>query len=126
MKLGIVADEIDRDFRVAVRTGTKVGLRRYEVRFLKSGRAPMCSADEMNEVERIAAGEGVQITALSPGLFKWTQTADEFASQMREVYPRALEWARRWSLPGLIVERRWPRAHRTAPARSCSCRTVRS
>jgi sugar phosphate isomerase/epimerase len=103
MKLGIVADEIDRDFRNAVRVGTPVGLRRYEIRFLKSGRAPMCAIEELKEVERIAAGEGVEITALSPGLFKWTDEAGEFAKEMREVYPRAVEWARRWALPGLIV-----------------------
>src|SRR4051812_26197387 len=103
MKLGIVADEISRDFREAVRIGTKVGLQRFELRFLKSGRAPMCAEDELREVERIAAGEGVDITALSPGLFKLTDNAEAFAKEMRDVYPRAVEWARHWKLPGLIV-----------------------
>jgi sugar phosphate isomerase/epimerase len=103
MNLGIVADEIDRDFRNAVRVGTHVGLRRYEIRFLKSGRAPVCAVEELKEVERIAAGEGVEITALSPGLFKWTDGADNFGKEMREAYPRAVEWAHRWALPGLIV-----------------------
>ena len=103
MKLGIVADEIDRDFGAAVRIGTALGLRRYEIRFLKSGRAPLCDRGELLEVERIAAGEGVEITALSPGLFKYTETAAGFAKEMAEVYPRAVEWALRWKLAGLIV-----------------------
>jgi sugar phosphate isomerase/epimerase len=101
--LGIVADEISRDFAAAVRVGIPLGLRRYEVRFLKSGRAPMCDDSELREVGRIADGEGVEITALSPGLFKNTDTVEEFRREMEIVYPRAAEWAHRWKLPGLIA-----------------------
>ena len=101
--LGIVADEIDLDFATAVRIGKRVGIERYEIRFLKSGRAPMCNPAELREVERIADGEGASITALSPGLFKWTCEAAAYEREMREVYPLAAEWARRWRLPGLIV-----------------------
>lgn len=103
MKLGIVADEISRDFAEAFRVSTAAGLRRYEVRFLKSGRAPMCDREELLEVERLARAEGVEITALSPGLFKYTSDAAGFAREMSEVYPRAAEWAHRWRLRGLIV-----------------------
>jgi sugar phosphate isomerase/epimerase len=103
MKLGIVADEISRDFAEAVRIGVPLGLRRYEIRNLKSGRAPLCDEVELREVERIATAAGVEITALSPGLFKFTKTAAAFRHEMAEVYPRAAEWARRWNLPGLIV-----------------------
>jgi sugar phosphate isomerase/epimerase len=102
-KLGIVADEISRDFRAAVAIGLQAGLRRYEIRFLTSGRAPLCEAAELREVERIRDGEGVEITALSPGLFKWTDTPAKFAHEMREVFPRAVELAARWKLSALIV-----------------------
>jgi sugar phosphate isomerase/epimerase len=57
----------------------------------------------MLEVERIAQGEGVEITALSPGLFKLTEDESTFRREMDEVLPRAIEWAHRWHLPGLIV-----------------------
>lgn len=103
LKLGIVADEISRDFREAVRTGLRAGLRRYEIRFLKSGRAPMCDREEMLEIERIRDGEGLEITALSPGLFKWTDGADKFWREMAEVFPRSVEWAHRWKLQSLVV-----------------------
>jgi sugar phosphate isomerase/epimerase len=103
MKFGIVSDEIDRDFAAAVRLGKGVGIERYEVRSLKSGRVPFCDAAELREVERIAAGEGVEITALSPGLFKLTDDSAAFAAAMSEVYPRAAELALRWRLRGLIV-----------------------
>ena len=103
LRLGIVADEISRDFREAVRIGTQAGLRRYEVRFLTTGRAPMCDREELLEVERVRDGEGIEITALSPGLFKYTNEQAAFAREMMDVFPRAAEWAARWNLPALII-----------------------
>jgi sugar phosphate isomerase/epimerase len=103
MKLGIVADEISRDFAAAVRMGKSLGLGRYEVRNLTSGRAPLCDPAEIAAVEATAEREEVRITALSPGLFKYTSDADAFAREMSEVYPKAAELAHRWDLLGLIV-----------------------
>jgi sugar phosphate isomerase/epimerase len=99
MKLGIVADEIARDFRQDVAVGQPLGLERYEVRNLTSGRVPMCDAAELRVVEE----QGVEITAISPGLFKYTEDAAAFAREMAEIYPRAAELAHRWKLPGMIV-----------------------
>ncbi len=103
MKLGIVADEIDRDFAKAVAIGKPLGLRRYEIRNLTTGRIPLCDPAEILAVERIAAREEIEITAISPGLFKLAHDARTFARVMTEVYPRAVELAHRWKLPGLIV-----------------------
>jgi sugar phosphate isomerase/epimerase len=99
MKLGIVADEIDRDFRKAVEIGRALGIERYEVRNLTTGRIPLCDAAELAAVEQT----GAEITAISPGLFKYTENAADFEREMAEVYPRAADWAHRWKLPGLIV-----------------------
>lgn len=63
----------------------------------------MCEPAEPREVERIAAGEGIEITALSPGLFKYFDDVAGFAHDLNEVYPKAAELAHRWRLPGLIV-----------------------
>ncbi len=103
LNLGIVADEINRDFREASRIGIEAGIKRYEIRFLKSGRAPMCDQAELREIERICEGEGLQITALSPGLFKWTDSIDKFRRKMDEVFPRSVELAKRWNLSALII-----------------------
>jgi L-ribulose-5-phosphate 3-epimerase len=103
LKLGIVADEINRDFHAAVKLGLQADIRRYEIRFLKTGRAPLCEAAEIREIERICDGEGLAITALSPGLFKWTDTPEKFQHEMKEVFPRAVELAQRWNLSALIV-----------------------
>jgi len=99
MKLGIVADEIDRDFHKAVTVGRALGIERYEVRNLTTGRVPLCDPAELRAVERA----GVEITAISPGLFKFTENAADFARDMAEVYPRAADCAHRWKLPGIIV-----------------------
>ena len=101
--LGIVADEINRDFCEAVNIGLQAGIRRYEIRFLKSGRAPMCAQNELREIENIRDGEGLEITALSPGLFKWTDTPEKFKVEMSEIFPRAVELAHRWNLPALVI-----------------------
>jgi L-ribulose-5-phosphate 3-epimerase len=103
LQLGIVADEISRDFGTAVKLGVQLDIRRYEIRFLRSGRAPMCDVTELREVERICDGEGLAITALSPGLFKWTDSVQKFEQEMAEIFPRAVEWAHRWKLSSLLV-----------------------
>jgi len=103
VRLGIVSDEISRDFREALTVCTALGIRRVEVRNLLEGRAPMCGEAAMAGTEALAEKAGVQITALSPGLFKYTENAREFQHEMSEVYPRSAEWAHRWNLPGLIV-----------------------
>lgn len=103
LNLGIVADEISRDFRQASEIGIAAGLRRYEIRFLKSGRAPMCDPAELLEIERICDGEGLEITALSPGLFKWTDSVEKFQREMAEVFPRSVELAKRWNLSALVI-----------------------
>ncbi len=103
LDLGIVADEISRDFRQASQIGIAAGLRCYEIRFLKSGRAPMCDPAELLEIERICGGEGLEITAVSPGLFKWTDSEETFQHEMAEVFPRAVELAKRWNLSALVV-----------------------
>ena len=101
--LGIVADEIDRDPRKAVAIGRELGLRRYEIRFLPSGRVPMCEPADLRDVETVMREDGSEVTAISPGLFKYTEDAAAFRREMDEVYPLAAELAHRWKLPGLIV-----------------------
>jgi sugar phosphate isomerase/epimerase len=70
---------------------------------LTSGRAPVCDPAEIDSTEATAEREEVRITALSPGLFKYTEDAASFAREMAEVYPKAADLAHRWDLPGLIV-----------------------
>ena len=103
MNLGIVSDEISRDFQKALDTCRQLGIGSVEVRNLAAGRAPMCGDAAMKEAETLAREARIEITALSPGLFKLTDTEAAFRWEMDEIYPRAAEWAHRWNLSGLIV-----------------------
>ena len=103
LELGVVADEITRDFAQAVAIGKSLGILRYEVRNLPGGRIPMVSAQEIRHLEETVRREEIRITAISPGLFKYTENAPAFEREMGEIYARAADLAHRWSLPGLIV-----------------------
>ena len=103
MNLGIVSDEISKDFETALGVCNRLGICRVEVRNLSAGRAPMCGEAAMADAEALARHAGIEITALSPGLFKYTEHEKQFLHEMSEVYPRAAEWAHRWNLPGIIV-----------------------
>jgi sugar phosphate isomerase/epimerase len=112
LELGIVADEISRDFAQAVKIGKSLGITRYEIRNLVSGRIPMVLQEELREVEQIVKREEVRITAISPGLFKNTCDDAGFQRDRTEIYPRSAELAHRWGLPGIIVFG----FHKSAPA----------
>lgn len=103
LNLGIVSDEISKEFREAVRVGLSCGIRRYELRYLQTGRLPVCDEAELREVERIVDGEGITITGLSPGLFKYAQSVAECRRETADILPRSLDIAERFGLSDLIV-----------------------
>jgi sugar phosphate isomerase/epimerase len=96
-QLGLVSDEIGLDLRTSAEKAVACGIRRIEIRGLRSGRFPFCDRAELDEVSRILAGEGLTVTAVSPGLFKMTQPRVHDAHvAVKEVLPRVAEWAERW------------------------------
>ena len=101
MKLGIVSDEIARDFAAAVRVGVPLGLRRYEIRNLAAGRAPDVRrrGDAGSGTDRARARRGDH-GALAGAVQEYAAMPAAFRREMDEVYPRAAEWAHRWKLPG--------------------------
>lgn len=72
MKLGIVSDEISLDFREAVCHGLQWGIEDYELRCLRSGRVPYISEQDLADVLAMKKERGINITAVSPGMFKLT------------------------------------------------------
>ncbi|NOZ61572.1 MAG: sugar phosphate isomerase/epimerase [Calditrichaeota bacterium] len=70
IRLAVVSDEISRDFAVAVKVGTEWGIRDFELRYLKSGRVPFVSREEVDTVLHFKEMYGARISALSPGLFQ--------------------------------------------------------
>ncbi|MDW7681451.1 MAG: sugar phosphate isomerase/epimerase [bacterium] len=70
MRLSIVSDEISRNFAEAIEFGLEWGIRDFEVRHLQSGRAPFISHDEIRSLIKIKEQRGVEISAISSGLFQ--------------------------------------------------------
>ncbi len=70
IRLAIVSDEISRDFSIAAKFGTEWGIRDFELRYLKTGRVPFVSREEVDSVLRYKEMYGANISALSPGLFQ--------------------------------------------------------
>ncbi len=104
MEIGIVSDEIAPDFLQAVEHGTSWGIKRYEIRTLKTGRVPDVDPVEIEEVSRTVRERGLRITALSPGLFKLpADNRPEIVRQLDVMLPRTLELASRLGVKRVIV-----------------------
>jgi sugar phosphate isomerase/epimerase len=104
LELGVVSDEISPDFREAVRHGLGWGITRYEIRVLKSGRVPHVDPEEFADVMACARQHGLNITALSPGIFKHPLSkAAALEREMGETLPATLGLARQCGAPLIIV-----------------------
>jgi len=77
MRLAIVSDEISKDFRKAVEYGVEWGITDYEIRTLTTGRVPYVANDEINLVKEVVKAYDLNISAISPGLFKISLNDEE-------------------------------------------------
>jgi sugar phosphate isomerase/epimerase len=101
--LGIVSDEIDRDAAAAFAIGSALGIDRYELRFLRTGRVPDVDAYELHATLEAAARCGASITAVSPGIYKYARTRDLARAELRDRFARSAALAHRLSLAHVIV-----------------------
>jgi sugar phosphate isomerase/epimerase len=104
LSLGFVSDEITPDFRAAARYAIEWGVSIFELRVLKTGRVPNIDRSEMDDVKAVVRQQGLQISALSPGLFKHplSQTS-KLEDELLNALPRTLALARELSCPLVIV-----------------------
>ncbi len=70
LDIAIVSDEIHASFKNAVEYGVKWGVKKYEIRVLSTGRIPYVEASDIKEVKDTMNESGVEVTAVSPGIFK--------------------------------------------------------
>jgi sugar phosphate isomerase/epimerase len=70
MKISIISDEICLDFEQAVKFGKEWGISDYEIRNLKTGRVPHIAKEELTKVVETIQHFELNVTAISPGLFK--------------------------------------------------------
>lgn len=104
LDIAIVSDEITNDFREAVRYGISWGIKKYEIRNLKSGRVPDIDESEVEDVVRCIEENDIQVTALSPGLFKLPVTNTvEIEKQITDALPRTIQLAKKVGANIIIV-----------------------
>ena len=70
MQIAIVTDEMSADPETAFELGLEEGVRHFELRGVHSDRVPRISAHAEARLLRAIRDFGVEITAVSPGLFK--------------------------------------------------------
>lgn len=70
MRIAIVSDEISTDFQEAVKFGLEWGITDFELRNLKGGRVPYVSDDEINKIIKSIKKYDLNISSISPGLFR--------------------------------------------------------
>ena len=104
LEIGIVSDEITPDFREAVRHALTWGVRKFELRVLKSGRVPAVDQTEIEDVLATIRERDVEITALSPGIFKASLgRADVLEREVTETLPATIALARRLGCSMIIT-----------------------
>ncbi|GAB6099538.1 sugar phosphate isomerase/epimerase [Halanaerocella petrolearia] len=72
MEIAAVTDEISLDLEEAFKVGTELGINKFELRRLwsKDKRVPNLTEEEISKLETLIDKYNVDITALSPGIFK--------------------------------------------------------
>jgi len=117
LELGLVSDEVDPDFGVAVRHAAAWSIRRFELRVLRTGRVPAVDPAEVRDVAGRVRDGSVMITALSPGTFKHPLSRPaEIEEELRTVLPRTIAMARDLGA-GLIITFGFRREEQEPPDR---------
>lgn len=104
MRLAIVSDEISKDFRKAVEYGMDWGITDYEIRTLTTGRVPYVANDEINLVNEVTKAQDLNISAISPGLFKISlNDEDQLKLQIEENIYESFRLADRLGTRNVII-----------------------
>ena len=104
LEFGMVSDEISPDFNEAARYGGEWGISIFELRVLRTGRIPAVDQSELREVQTLVKGNGLKITALSPGIFKLplSQTT-KLEEELATTLPKTLTLAREFGASLIIA-----------------------
>jgi sugar phosphate isomerase/epimerase len=125
MKISLVGDEISADAETAVELGVEWGVRAFELRGFGGERVPLLSEFKKARLGELVEEYGLQIVAISPGLFKcpyptgrrerfplrtfdtalygrWRAGQDLVKYHREELLPASIEYARQIGA-GLVV-----------------------
>lgn len=103
MQLSIVSDELSDDFQSAVEIGYDWGLRNYEIRRVWLDRVPCISQEQIDIIKKVIKKYGVNITTLSPGVFKVPLDSEEMEAHRKRLLPRSFELAREFNTTWITI-----------------------
>jgi len=104
MRLSIISDEISRDHLTAAEIAAEWGLRHLELRMYYATRAPQGMSDaDFAAVGKAAASFGLDVTSISPGLFKLRLDDPAIAEHRGALRTRCLEMAQALGAGVMVV-----------------------
>jgi len=90
---GIFSDELSRDFSTAIELAQELGLTRFELRQMRTGRVPEIADDELRETLEICQKQMLSISAISPGICKCLPNATT-RQETLDLTRRSIDFAR--------------------------------
>ncbi|MEX0330460.1 MAG: sugar phosphate isomerase/epimerase family protein [Puniceicoccaceae bacterium] len=106
MNLAIISDEISLDLEESIRLGKEMGFHKYEFRCLDDydHRVPDLLPGRREQLQNLVANDEIQVTALSPGVFKIKPGETErLHKEMEDILPRTCVMAVELDAPRIIV-----------------------
>ena len=103
MELAISADEISHDFETAVALGVDWGIRFFELKRVHRKRVPDISDEERALILKVVKDHEVQITSISPGLFKIPLEAGLVKTHLGRRLDQSFELARDLGTEKIVV-----------------------
>ncbi len=106
MELAILSDELSLDLDEALTEGASLGFSKYEIRCIDSyeNRVPYFSDGRETRLHDAVERNEIEITALTPGVFKIELSDTEnLRKEMEETLPQTCEMAVRLKAPRIIV-----------------------
>lgn len=103
LDIGVVTDEVSRTLAEALEVSQSWGITRFELREGGARRFPYFTDHEKRLIDEVIR-DGAQITAVSPGILKGrADEEDRLYRELDEVLPRAIEGAKRFECPLIVV-----------------------
>lgn len=103
MQLSIVSDELSQDFRTAVEIGYSWGIRNFEIRNTWLTRVPNIPDSGMEIIKRTIKEYRINITTLSPGIFKIPLSSDESDYHREELLQKTFVLAREFGASCITI-----------------------
>lgn len=106
MEFAILSDEISLDLDEALSEGKSIGFRKYEIRCADDyeHRVPYLRPGRFEQLRQQVDSGSIEITALSPGLFKCSIDDDQAIRQhIDQTLPRTCQMAQQLQAPLVIV-----------------------